>query len=157
MRRPRHARPAPALALAALVIGAAAGCSVPRWPVDGPLTSPYGVRHNGGLDFQIHRGVDISVPTGTPVRAMAPGTVEFAGTQRGYGRVVIIDHGGGVRTVYAHLFEVRAEAGQVIQGHTVIGLSGSSGTSSAPHVHFEVYRGGSAEDPVPLLGAFPRG
>ena len=132
-----------------------AGCSVPRWPVDGTLTSPYGIRHRGGLVFQIHRGVDISVAHGTPVRAMAPGRVEFAGTQRGYGLVVIIDHGQGVRTLYAHLSELRAETGQEIHGRPVIGLAGSSGSSSAPHVHFEILRNGNAEDPVHLLGSFP--
>ena len=133
-----------------------AGCSVPRWPVDGTLTSPYGLRHNGGLDFQIHRGVDIRVPTGTEVRTMAPGTVEFAGTMRGYGRVVFVDHGGGVRTIYAHLSAIRVRSGQVLPGRTVIGLSGASGSASAPHIHFEVIRGQNQEDPVPLLGGFPR-
>lgn len=141
------------LLVAALLL---AGCSVPRWPLDGVLTSPYGLRYNGGVDFQIHRGVDISAPTGTPVHAMAPGTVEFAGSMRGYGRVVIVDHGSHVRTVYAHLSEVRATEGQVLHGRPVIGLSGSSGTSSAPHIHFEIIRNGNHEDPVPLLGSFPR-
>lgn len=124
--------------------------------MDGTLTSPFGLRHNGGLRFQIHRGVDIGTPLGTPVRAMAPGRVEFAGTMSGYGLMVVVDHGSGVRTVYAHLSEVRAEAGQMLHGRPVIGLSGSSGTSSAPHVHFEVVRNGNHEDPVPLLGSFPR-
>ena len=142
----------PTLTAVALLVG----CSVPRWPVDGTLTSPYGLRHNGGLNLGIHRGVDIRVPLGTPVRAMAPGTVEFAGTMRGYGRVVIVNHGGGVESVYAHLSEVRAAPGQELRGRPVIGLSGSSGTSSAPHLHFEVVRGGNPEDPVPLLGTFPR-
>jgi murein DD-endopeptidase MepM/ murein hydrolase activator NlpD len=131
------------------------GCSLPRWPVDGTLTSPFGVRHRGGLSFQIHRGVDIGVPSGTPVRAMAPGRVAFAGTQRGYGLVVIVDHGSGVRTVYAHLSEIRTETGQLLHGRPVIGLAGSSGASSAPHVHFEILRDGNPEDPVPLLGSFP--
>lgn len=131
------------------------GCSVPRWPVDGRLTSPYGVRRDG-LSFQIHRGVDIAVPSGTPVRAMAPGRVSFAGSMRGYGRVVVIDHGGGVRTVYAHLSQIQVTKGQELSGRTVIALSGSSGRSSGPHLHFEIQRRGSAEDPVPLLGSFPR-
>lgn len=141
------------LALASLAL--LAGCSVPRWPVDGTLTSPFGLRRNTGLDFGIHRGVDISVPTGTPVRAMAPGRVEFAGTMRGYGRVVILDHGGGIRTVYAHLSEIRTGAGQELHRRAIIGLSGASGTASAPHLHFEIRRGGNPEDPVFLLGSFP--
>jgi murein DD-endopeptidase MepM/ murein hydrolase activator NlpD len=144
------------LALLALPLILLAGCSVPRWPVAGTLTSPYGLRHLGGLSFQLHRGVDIRVPTGTPVRAMAPGVVEFAGSMRGYGMVVIVDHGSGVSAVYAHLSALRAETGQVLHGRPVIGLSGSSGTSSGPHLHFEIIRGGTHEDPVPLMGAFPR-
>lgn len=131
------------------------GCSVPRWPVEGTLTSPFGVRRSG-LDFGVHRGVDIAVPTGTPVRAMSGGRVAYAGTMRGYGRVVIIDHGGRVRTIYAHLSEIRVQRGQELRGRPVIGLSGSSGRATGPHLHFEIIRGRSAEDPVPLLGGFPR-
>lgn len=144
---------APLLALVAAAL--LAGCSIPRWPVDGTLTSPFGLRHEG-FHFQIHRGVDIAVPTGTPVRAMAPGRVAFAGTMRGYGRVVILDHATGVRTVYAHLSEIRVRQGQQLQGRPVIALSGSSGRASGPHLHFEILRRGDAEDPVPLLGGFPR-
>ena len=143
----------PILALIALTL--LAGCSVPRWPVDGTLTSPFGLRHRGWLDFQIHRGVDIDTPAGSAVRAMAPGVVEFAGTMRGYGRVVIVDHGGGVRTVYAHLSEIRATRGQELHGRPVIGLTGASGTATAPHLHFEIVRDGTHEDPVHLLGSFP--
>lgn len=141
------------LTLAALL--ALTACSVPRWPVDGSMTSPFGVRRDG-LDFQIHRGVDISVPTGTPVRAMAPGRVAFAGTMRGYGKVVIIDHGRGTRTVYAHLSEILVEPGRQLSARPVIGLSGATGRATGPHLHFEILRRGSAEDPVPLLGREPR-
>lgn len=144
------------LALCTALLAGATACSVPRWPVNGTLTSPYGLRHRGGLSFQVHRGVDISVPTGTPVRAMAPGRVRFAGTMSGYGRVVIIEHGGGVESVYAHLSEVRAEAGQELRGRPVIGLAGASGNASSAHLHFEIIRSGNHEDPVPLLGTFPR-
>ena len=132
------------------------GCSVPRWPVDGQVTSPFGLRGRG-LDLDVHRGIDISVPAGTPVRAMAPGEVVFAGTMSGYGLVVIVDHDQGVRTLYAHLSELRVEAGMTLEGRGVIGLSGSSGRSTGPHLHFEIQRRGSAEDPVPLLGGVPRG
>ena len=132
------------------------GCSVPRWPVDGTVTSPFGLRRQGVVDLDIHRGVDIAVPEGTPVRAMAPGVVAFAGTMSGYGRVIILDHGQGVRTIYGHLSEVQVSRGQEITGRAVIGLSGSSGRATGPHLHFEVVRRGRAEDPVPLLGGFPR-
>lgn len=139
------------LALAILVTG----CGVPRWPVDGPVSSPFGVRRDG-LDFRIHRGIDIAVPTGTPVRAMAPGRVHFAGTLSGYGKVVFIDHPGRTRTVYAHLSEIHVRTGDRITGRPVIGLSGATGRVTGPHLHFEIQRFGRAEDPVPLLGSFPR-
>lgn len=138
------------LALALFVTG----CSLPRWPVEGRVTSPFGLRQDG-FRLDLHRGIDIAVPLGTPVRAMAPGRVAFAGTMSGYGFVVMIDH-GDVRTVYAHLSELRVEEGRELVSREVIGLSGSSGRSSAPHLHFEIQRRGRAEDPVPLLGGFPR-
>lgn len=134
----------------------ATGRSIPRWPVDGSLASPYGIRRDG-LVFSVHRGVDIAVPAGTPVRAMKRGRVAFAGPMRGYGQVVVIDHGRGVRTLYGHLSEIRVERGDRLGGRAVIGLSGSTGRASGPHLHFEVQRNGGAEDPVPLLGGFPRG
>lgn len=132
-----------------------AACAVPRWPVNGPLISPFGLRREG-VGFGIHHGVDIRVPTGTEVRAMARGRVTFAGSMRGYGWVVMIDHGGDVETVYAHLSDVLAQEGQAVAARDVIGLSGASGNASTPHLHFEIIRGGTAEDPVVLLGAFPR-
>lgn len=145
-------RPLRAVPLALLLLAA---CSVPHWPVQGTLTSPFGLRRDGLLDFAIHRGVDIAVPAGTPVRAMAPGVVEFAGTMSGYGSVVIVDHGRGVRTIYAHLSEIQVAAGDEVAGRPVIGLSGSSGRATGEHLHFEIVRGSRAEDPVPLLGGFP--
>lgn len=130
------------------------GCSLPRWPADGTVTSPFGLRRDG-LGLAIHHGVDISLPPGTAVRAMAPGRVVFAGAMTGYGRAVILDHGDHVRTLYAHLSDIRVEAGQRVDGRSVIGLSGSSGRTSGPHLHFEIRRRGRAEDPVALLGGFP--
>jgi len=132
----------------------AAGCAVPRWPVDAPLTSPFGLRLRG-IHPDLHRGVDLGVPEGTPVRTMAPGTVRFAGTQAGYGKVVWVDHGSGVLTVYAHLSELRVRAGDRLGARDVLGLSGSTGDVSAPHLHFEVWRWGREVDPVPLLGGRP--
>jgi len=140
------------LATAALL---AAGCAIPRWPVDAPLTSPFGLRLRG-IRPDLHRGVDLAVPVGTPVRVMAPGTVRFAGTQQGYGTVVWVDHGSSVLTVYAHLSELRVRAGDRLSGGDVLGLSGSTGNVTAPHLHFEVWRWGREVDPVPLLGGRPR-
>jgi len=136
------------------LVTAAAACAIPRWPVDGPVSSPFGLR-GGGLNMGIHRGIDIAVPTGTPIRAMAPGRVHFAGTLSGYGMVVMIDHSGQVRTVYAHLSEIHVRTGETLRGRPVIGLSGATGRVTGPHLHFEIRRRGRAEDPVPLLGSFP--
>jgi murein DD-endopeptidase MepM/ murein hydrolase activator NlpD len=133
---------------------ALAACSLPRWPVNAPLTSPYGLRFLG-LRPDLHHGVDISVPIGTPVTAMKSGTVAFAGEMRGYGLVVVLRHGARVRTVYAHLSQLNVQTGQRVAGKQVIGLSGRSGNASSPHLHFEVQRWGHAEDPVPLLGGPP--
>ena len=139
---------------AALLTLALAGCAIPRWPVSGPVTSPFGVRFRGILP-EVHRGVDIDVPTGTEVRAMAPGRVLFAGTMTGYGNVVWIEHGGDVLTLYAHLSEIWVRAGDGVEGRTVIGRSGATGDATGPHLHFELWRWGRERDPVPLLGGRP--
>jgi murein DD-endopeptidase MepM/ murein hydrolase activator NlpD len=88
---------------------------------------------------------------------MAPGTVRHAGTMAGYGLVVWIDHGGDVLSVYAHLSRIDVRAGQVLEGRPLVGLSGSSGDATGPHLHFEVWRWGRQADPVPLLGGPPGG
>lgn len=131
-----------------------AGCVIPRWPVHGPLTSPFGLRLHGFWP-EVHRGVDIAVPIGTDVHAMAPGRIRFAGVMRGYGKVVWIDNGGSVLSVYAHLSRILVRAGQDVNGGETIGLSGESGDATAPHLHFEIWRWGRQVDPVPLLGGPP--
>lgn len=147
----RRLTTAATLALLAVALG---GCSIPRWPVEGPLVSPFGVRFRG-LSPDLHRGVDIYVPMGTEVRAMAPGRVRFAGVMGGYGNVVWVDHGGDVLTVYAHLSEIRVREGERLGGRDVVGLSGNSGNAVGPHLHFEIWRWGREVDPVPLLGRPP--
>jgi murein DD-endopeptidase MepM/ murein hydrolase activator NlpD len=123
----------------------AAGCGLPRWPASGDLTSPFGLRLNGWKP-DIHRGVDIAMPTGSTVTAMDAGKVEFAGVQSGYGNVVVVRHGNWT-TIYAHLSELRAARGQTVTRGSVIGLSGQSGNASGPHLHFEILRDGKPEDP----------
>ena len=82
------------------------GCQLPRWPVEAPLTSGFGLRFLG-MRPDLHRGVDLAVPTGTRVYAMAGGSVRFAGTMSGFGNVIWIDHANGLMSIYAHLhFEV---------------------------------------------------
>jgi len=140
--------------LAVALLGTTA-CGVPRWPVDAPLTSDFGLRFRG-VSPDIHRGVDLRAPMGTEVFAMAQGTVRFAGTMRGFGNVVWIDHGGSILSVYAHLSAIRVRQGQRIRRGELLGLSGQSGDATAPHLHFEVWRGGIEVDPVPLFGGRPR-
>ncbi len=161
MRPARCRRPPPSTATRRLarpavlaLLLAAGACAIPRWPVEGPVSSDYGVRFRGILP-EVHRGIDIVVPEGTEVRAMAPGRVRFAGTMAGYGQVVWLDHGGHVLTVYAHLSEIRVADGDVVHGRGIIGLTGMRGRATAPHLHFEIWRWGGQRDPVPLLGGFP--
>jgi murein DD-endopeptidase MepM/ murein hydrolase activator NlpD len=136
------------------LLTAAGACAVPRWPLEGPVTSEYGIRFQGVLP-EVHRGVDIAVPIGTEVRPMAPGTIRFAGVQSGYGNVIWVDHGGEVLTVYGHLSVMNVQVGDVVRGSDVLGLSGNSGDVTSPHLHFEVWRWGRERDPVPLLGGYP--
>ncbi|HEX7050448.1 MAG TPA: M23 family metallopeptidase [Longimicrobiales bacterium] len=136
-----------------LVLGA---CSIPHWPAAGRISSPFGLRMNG-LRPDIHHGVDIPLPVGTPVHAMAAGRVAYSGRMNGYGIVVMVDHGGDVLSVYAHLSEARVRTGDPVEARQVVGLSGATGRVTAPHLHFEVRRDGWPEDPVGLLGGPPPG
>ncbi|MHB8756950.1 MAG: peptidoglycan DD-metalloendopeptidase family protein [Bacillota bacterium] len=103
------------------------------WPVHGPVTSPFG-RRNGSM----HTGMDIAVPTGTPVHAAKAGTVIEAGWVSGYGYTVMIDHGDGVTTLYGHNSRLLVKKGQEVAQGYVIAYSGSTGHSTGPHVHFEI-------------------
>jgi murein DD-endopeptidase MepM/ murein hydrolase activator NlpD len=156
MRNPERTMAAgrSAMVLLAAVLVLAGGCSIPRWPVRGPVTSGYGIRMHGLLPG-MHDGVDIRVPDGTPVAAMKSGRVRWTGTMRGYGLTVILDHGPNLQTLYAHLSAIDVVAGQEVEGRQVIARSGHSGDATGPHLHFEVIRWGRPDDPVPLLGGFP--
>lgn len=144
----------PKLLVVAAALLSTAACGIPRWPVDAPLISDFGLRFRGASP-DIHRGVDLRVPTGTEVRSMAEGRVRFAGTMSGFGTVVWLDHGGSILTVYAHLSTIRVREGQRLRGGEVLGLSGQTGDATTPHLHFEVWRGGHEVDPIPLLGGKP--
>ena len=137
-----------------LLLLAATACQTPQWPVNGPIRSPYGIRI-AGIGGELHRGVDIGVAIGTPVRPMLNGRVRFAGTMSGYGQVIWVDHGEDVLTVYAHLSEIAVEAGREVSRGTVIGRTGQSGNTSGPHLHLEVWRWGREVDPVRMLGGPP--
>ncbi|GEM_PF-352879 len=143
-----------ALLLGLTLLLALSACALPRWPTTAEMTSPFGIRWDGVIP-SVHRGVDMSVPTGTPIRSMLPGQVRFAGEMRGYGKVVWLEHRRGVLTVYAHLSEIQVRTGQEVGHQQVIGLSGATGRVTAPHLHFEVWVAGRAVDPVGFLGGRP--
>jgi murein DD-endopeptidase MepM/ murein hydrolase activator NlpD len=116
------------------------------WPVSGTVVSGYGMRWG-----RMHEGIDISAASGTPIWAAAAGTVIYAGWLGGYGNLVVVDHGNGLSTAYAHASSILVGVGQsVAQGET-ISLVGSTGNSSGPHLHFEVRVNGSAVDPLLYL------
>jgi murein DD-endopeptidase MepM/ murein hydrolase activator NlpD len=116
------------------------------WPVDGVVVSGFGMRWG-----RMHEGIDIAASSGTPIRAAASGTVIHAGWLGGYGNLVVIDHGNGLATAYAHASSILVGVGQqVAQGETV-SLVGSTGHASGPHLHFEVRINGVAVDPLLYL------
>jgi murein DD-endopeptidase MepM/ murein hydrolase activator NlpD len=123
------------------------------WPIRGEISSQFGTRVHPVFKTKImHTGLDIRAPAGTPVKAAAAGEVLFAGWLRGYGQIVILDHGGDLSTVYAHLSQIRVEEGKVVKGGEVIGNVGNTGVASGPHLHFEVRVNGEAKNPVSYLG-----
>ena len=130
------------------------GCAIPRWPIRDSVTSPFGLRWEGVVP-DIHRGIDIRAQEGTPVRTMDSGRVRFAGWMNGYGNVVWIDHSGGVISIYAHLSDIGVTVGSPVETEDLIGASGSTGTVSGPHLHFEVWKRGRQIDNVRYLGGFP--
>ena len=98
-----------------------------------------------------HSGVDIAVPTDAYIRAAGPGTVVDVGEDRVYGRFILLDHGGGYRTLYAHASTTFAERGQHVARDEIIALTGSTGRSTAPHLHFEILLNGEPVDPLTLV------
>lgn len=94
-----------------------------------------------------HPGIDIAVPQNSYIRASGPGTVKVAGEDPVYGKYIVVDHGGGLETVYGHASRLLVSTGTKVKRLQVIALSGSTGQSTAPHLHFEVRKGGSAIDP----------
>jgi murein DD-endopeptidase MepM/ murein hydrolase activator NlpD len=120
-----------------------------RTPIDkARLSSGFGMRFHPILGYsRMHQGIDFAAPTGTPVLASAGGRVVKAGWSGGYGNVVQIDHGRGTVTRYAHLSRINVKEGQqVAQGHR-IGAVGSTGMSTGPHLHYEVWMNGKPVNP----------
>ena len=128
--------------------------SVPNlWPVDGRLIGSFGMRQDpfSGEDQEFHKGVDISGPVGTPVHVTADGIVEFADMESGYGRLVVVDDGGGIETWYAHMSKLYVHTGQEVRRGDLIGLVGMSGRVTAPHLHYEVHVNGRPMNPYQYL------
>jgi LysM repeat protein len=115
------------------------------WPTSGYVTQGY---------WSGHQAIDIGAPTGTPIYAADAGYVAATGWMEGYGNHIVINHGNGFETLYAHLSEIRVIPGQGVQRGQLIGLVGSTGRSTGPHLHFEIRQGGVKRNP---FGFLPRG
>jgi murein DD-endopeptidase MepM/ murein hydrolase activator NlpD len=117
-------------------------------PVAGRITSSYGVRRHPVLGFaRMHKGLDIGAPYGAPIYAATDGTVVFAGRNRGYGNFVKLDHAGSLATGYGHMSRIAVRYGQRVRKGQVIGYIGSTGMSTGPHLHYELYKNGAAINP----------
>jgi murein DD-endopeptidase MepM/ murein hydrolase activator NlpD len=116
------------------------------WPVQGPITSPFGMRWG-----RMHEGIDIGVPYGTPIHAAAAGTVIYAGWMSGYGNLTVIDHGHGLATAYGHQSALAVGNGATVSQGQVIGYVGCTGHCFGPHLHFEVRVNGQPVDPLGYL------
>lgn len=123
------------------------------WPVNGTLRSSFGSRTDPfSGEGAFHTGVDLSAPVGTQVHVTADGVVEAAGLSGRYGKLVIIDHGNGLETYYAHLSQFLVVPGQEVRRNEVIALSGGTGHVTGPHVHYEVRVAGTPVNPYRYLG-----
>ena len=123
-----------------------------RFPADGPITSPFGPRrHPIFHTVRMHTGIDIGAGFGTAVRAGGPGVVVLAGPASGYGNAIVVDHGGGIATLYGHVSRFGVRVGQKVTAGETIGAVGNTGNSTGPHLHFEVRVRGVPVDPMPYL------
>jgi murein DD-endopeptidase MepM/ murein hydrolase activator NlpD len=123
-----------------------------RWPVRGSVNSEFGRRPSPWTQsVEFHSGIDIKAQTGTPVHAPAAGTVVVAGRAGDFGNAVIIDHGQNIRTLYGHLSKVSVRPGQKVERGTFLALSGNTGRSSGPHLHYEIYVHGRSVNPRAYL------
>jgi murein DD-endopeptidase MepM/ murein hydrolase activator NlpD len=128
------------------------------WPVSGRVTSEFGLRASPAAGGSRHHpGMDIGAPRGARVEAAAAGRVTFAGSSHGYGRMVVVDHGGDLKTVYAHLSTVFARVGQSVHQGDLVGTVGATGTTTGPHLHYEVRFRGEPVNPMCYMGGAPLG
>ena len=123
-----------------------------RWPVRGAVNSEFGTRQSPWTRAsEFHAGMDIAAERGTPVRAPSRGTVTLAGPHGEYGIAVILDHGNDIRTVYGHLSQTSVRVGQPVERGTELGLTGNTGRSSGPHLHYEILVKGQPVNPRAYL------
>ncbi|MFH2121931.1 MAG: M23 family metallopeptidase [Pseudomonadota bacterium] len=121
-------------------------------PVVGKITSLFGMRNHPVLGESLHHnGIDISQPTGTPVKPLSSGIVTFSGNNGGYGQMVEIDHGNGMTSLYAHLSKLSVRKGEQISSEQTIGQVGQTGMTTGPHLHLEIHRQNTAIDPLTVL------
>jgi murein DD-endopeptidase MepM/ murein hydrolase activator NlpD len=116
------------------------------WPARGPITSGFGYRWG-----RLHAGIDIGAPYGAPIFAAKGGVVSYAGVMGGYGNIIVIDHGGGLTTRYAHQSQLAASVGHAVRVGDRIGYVGNTGSSTGPHLHFEVRVNDSPQNPIGYL------
>ena len=123
-----------------------------RWPVRGQVNSGFGGRISPWSDrSEFHSGLDIGAPVGTPVKAPAPGTVVFAGVNAEYGQMLIIEHGNETKSIYGHLSKLNAAVNQKVRRGDVVALTGNTGRSSGPHLHYEIQVKGQSVNPTSYL------
>jgi septal ring factor EnvC (AmiA/AmiB activator) len=121
-------------------------------PADGPVSVGFGKVVNPKFNtVTIQNGVDIEAPAGAPVHAVAPGRVVHAGWFKGYGNLIIVDHGGGYHTLVAHLATMRTAMGEDVEAGEVLGTVGDSGSLKGPYLYFELREKGKPVDPRPWL------
>ncbi len=143
------ARPVPTVKQKPVAVGKKDG--VLAWPLRGVLYARFGKKGTVA-----HDGIDLAAPAGSPIASSADGTVLFAGEQHGYGLIAIVEHAGGLATLYAHNRELKVKTGQAVRAGQTVATVGDSGRTSGPHLHFEVRKDGSPVDPLEYLGPVPK-
>ena len=130
----------------AVALSSRSGDGILNWPMSGKITSPYGTRSSG-----FHSGIDIGGVIGRGVYAAAGGKVVLSSYYYAYGNCILIDHGNGMKTRYAHLSAYKVKVGDTVERGQLIGLCGNTGRSTGPHLHFEVIVNGSTKNPINYL------
>ncbi len=123
-----------------------------QMPLQGWITSDFGVRHSPwGGGYKMHYGLDVASPIGTPIHAPADGKVVFADFRGGFGHLVVLDHGYGLTTLYGHTSKVFVKKGDIVKRGDTIAAVGSTGSSTGPHLHYEVHVDGIPTDPLTFV------